>query len=122
MARWGTRAIEKRWRDVAAVGQTRRPGEADDADRHRLHFGPYGTPVFKYGEVVICDMRGQVEIVGLSGGRIPWPVGKRGPAKALVLCGALAKAVRLEATVAVALSGCIRTAATDFRDTQAATC
>jgi hypothetical protein len=30
-------------------------------------------------------MRGQVEIVGLSGGRIPWPVGKRGSAKAIVL-------------------------------------
>jgi hypothetical protein len=49
--------------------------------------------------VVICDVRGQVEIVGLSGGRIAWPVGKRGSAKALVLCGALAKAVQLEAAV-----------------------
>jgi hypothetical protein len=48
-------------------------------DRHRLLFGPYRTPVFKYGDVVICDVRGQVEIVGLSAGRIPWPVGKRGP-------------------------------------------
>ena len=46
-----------------------------DADRHRLLFGPYRTPVFKYGDVVICESRGQVEIVGLSGGRIPWPVG-----------------------------------------------
>jgi hypothetical protein len=43
--------------------------------------------VFRYGDVVICDVRGQVAIVGLSGGRIPWP------ANALVLCGALAKAV-----------------------------
>jgi hypothetical protein len=31
-----------------------------------LLFGPYRTPVFKYGDVVICDVRGQVEIVGLS--------------------------------------------------------
>jgi hypothetical protein len=30
--------------------------------------------VFRYGDVVICDVRDQVEIVGLSGGRIPWPV------------------------------------------------
>jgi hypothetical protein len=44
-----------------------------DAYGHRLLFGPYRTPVFKYGDVVICDMRGQVEIVGLSGGRIPRP-------------------------------------------------
>jgi hypothetical protein len=28
------------------------------ADRHRLLFGPYRTPVFKYGDVVICDVRG----------------------------------------------------------------
>jgi hypothetical protein len=103
----GTRAIEKRWRDVAAVGQTRRPAEADpmpvpDAARHGLLFGPYRTPVFKYGDVVICDARGQVEIVGLSGGRISWSIGTRGRAKALVLCGALAKAVQLEAAVTVA--------------------
>jgi hypothetical protein len=51
--------------------------------------------------VAICDVRGQVESVGLSGGRIPWPVGKRGRAKALVLCGALAKAVHFEAAVPV---------------------
>jgi hypothetical protein len=69
---------------------------------HRLLFGPCRTPVFKYGDVVICDVRGQVEIVGLTGGRIPWPVGKRGSAKALVLCDALAKAVRCEPAVAVA--------------------
>jgi hypothetical protein len=72
------------------------------ADRHRLLFGPYRTPVFKYGDVVICDMRGQFEFVGLSCSRITWPVGKRGAAKALVLCGALAKPVQLEAAVAVA--------------------
>jgi hypothetical protein len=70
----------------------------------RLLFGPYRTPVFKYGDVVICDVRGEVEIVG---GRIPWPVGKRGSAKALVLCGALARAVQLEAAVAVAYWWCV---------------
>jgi hypothetical protein len=31
------------------------------ADRHLLLFGPYRTPVFKYGDVVICEARGQVE-------------------------------------------------------------
>jgi hypothetical protein len=75
------------------MAASRRLGEADpmpvpDADLRRLLFGAYRTPVFKYGDVVICEARGQVEIVGLSGGRIPWPVGKRGSAKALVLCGA----------------------------------
>jgi hypothetical protein len=51
---------------------------------------------------VIRGARGQVEIVGLSGGRIPWPVSKRGRAKPFVQCGALAKAVRLESAIAVA--------------------
>ena len=57
-------------------------------ERCRLLFGPYRAPIFKYGDAVICDVRGQIEVVGLSGGRIPRPVGKRGSAKALVLCGA----------------------------------
>jgi hypothetical protein len=52
--------------------------------------------------VVICDVRGEVEIVGLSGGRIPWLIGKRDQRRALVLCGALADAVRREAAIAVA--------------------
>jgi hypothetical protein len=51
-----------------------------------------------------------VIVCGLSAGRIPWPVGKRavkGPrarARAIVLCGALADAVRRESARAVAFS------------------
>ena len=71
-------------------------------DRLQLLFGDYRTPVFQYGDVVICERAGQVELCGLSSGRIPWPLGRRGKAKALVLCGALAVAVRQEAAVAVA--------------------
>ena len=41
-------------------------------------FGPYRTPVFRFGDVVICEVRGQVELVGLTAGPVPWPVGKRG--------------------------------------------
>ena len=41
-------------------------------------------------------------VVGLSAGPIPWPVGKRGRGKALVLYGDLARAVRRESGVAVA--------------------
>jgi hypothetical protein len=58
-----------------------------NADRHRLHFGPYGTPVFEYGDVVIGEARGQVAIVGLCGGRISGPFGERNEQKWLVLCG-----------------------------------
>jgi hypothetical protein len=56
-----------------------------DADRIRLYFGHYRTPIFKYGDVVICDVRGQVEIVGPSSGPIPWPIGKRGRHKAIAV-------------------------------------
>jgi hypothetical protein len=79
-----------------------------DEDRFRLLFGPYQTPVFKYGDTAFCEVRGEVILCGLTAGRIPWPVGKRavkGPrarARALVLCGALADAVRRESAQAVA--------------------
>jgi hypothetical protein len=74
----------------------------NDADRFRLHFGPYKTPIFKYGDVVICDVRGEVELVGLTGGLIPWPIGKRGRHKAIAVFGALSEAIRRESGVAVA--------------------
>ena len=71
-------------------------------DRLQLLFGPYRTPVFKYGDLVICERAGQVELCGLSSGRIPWSLGRRGSSKAIVLCGALVRAVRQEAACAVA--------------------
>jgi len=45
-------------------------------DRHQLRFGPYRTPRFKYGARVECEVRGEVTIIGLSDGPIPWLVGK----------------------------------------------
>jgi len=71
-----------------------------DADRYQL-IGRYTTPRFRYGKLVMCEMRGEVEIVGLSDSPIPWPIGKRGRHKAIVLCGALVKAVRRESSLAV---------------------
>jgi len=71
-------------------------------ERHTLLFGPYQTPRFRYGSRVMCELRGQVELVGLREGPIPWPVGRRDGRRALVLYGALARAVRQEASLAVA--------------------
>jgi hypothetical protein len=74
-----------------------------DHDRVRLLFGPYRTPRFKYGDVVFCEKRGSVKIVGLTNALIPWPkcrTGKR--SRAIILHGALADAVRREAALAVA--------------------
>src|SRR6476660_1631814 len=71
--------------------------------RHRLRYGPYRTPRFRYGSVVHCEMQGQVEIIGLSNGPIPWPKGRKvgGTAHGFVLYRDLAKAVRNEAGVVV---------------------
>jgi len=71
-----------------------------DADRYPL-IGTYTTPRFRYGARVVCQARGEVEIVGLTDAPIPWPIGKRGRHKAIVLYGALVKAVRRESSLAI---------------------
>ena len=72
-----------------------------DSDRFRL-LGTYRTPRFRYGRTVGCAVRGEVEVVGLHEAPIPWPVGKRGRARSLVVFKDLARAVRRESEVAVA--------------------
>ena len=72
----------------------------NDSDRYRL-LGTYRTPRFRYGDVAFCAVRGAVMLVGLSAGRIPWPVGQRGSAKSLAVFGGLAEAVRRESATAV---------------------
>jgi hypothetical protein len=70
-------------------------------DRFRLP-GSYRAPRFRYGGTVRCAVRGEVEVVGLHEAPIPWPVGKRGRARSLVVFKDLARAVRRESEVAVA--------------------
>jgi len=70
--------------------------------RFKLHFGPYRAPKFRYGAKVFDEVRGEVEIVGLTDGRIPWPIGKKERSKSLVVYKGLAKAVRRESAQAVA--------------------
>jgi hypothetical protein len=69
--------------------------------RHKLHFGPYRTPLFRYGQRVEDERRGLVRIVGVTAGRISWPIGQQGRSKAIVLFKGLARAVRREAAAAV---------------------
>lgn len=71
--------------------------------RLQLRFGPYRTPRFRYGSIVHCEALGQVEIIRLSDGRIPWPKGRKvgGTAHGFVLYRDLAKAVRNEAGLVV---------------------
>jgi hypothetical protein len=68
--------------------------------RYKL-LGKYRAPSFRYGQRVDDERRGDVQIVGLSAGRIPWPIGKRERAKSLVLYRDLARAVRRESVVAI---------------------
>jgi hypothetical protein len=73
-----------------------------EADRAKL-LGTYQTQRFKYGDTATCGIRGPVKVVGLSNGRIQWPKCRSGkPARAIILCGALADAVRTESVRAVA--------------------
>lgn len=73
----------------------------DESKRFGL-LAAYKTPRFKYGQIVVCEMRGEVEIVGLNDGKIPWPIGKKGRAKGLILYRDLVRAVRRESNQAVA--------------------
>src|SRR5262249_8512654 len=98
-----------------ASGGSRRPSPAarsaaedkaapmTDADRIKLHFGPYKSPRFRYGDVVVCEVRGEAVLSGLSSGPVPWPTtrGKRGRLFRVGFAG-LADAVRREAGLAVA--------------------
>lgn len=74
-----------------------------DADRYRL-LGDYETPLFEYGQVVFCERFGEVEIVGLTDAKIPWPIGRRPGARprTIVLLADLVEAVRRESNQAVA--------------------
>src|SRR5262249_41671480 len=52
--------------------------------------GKYATPRFDYGDVVACERRGDVRIVGLSEAPIRWPIGQRipkGRGRSLVVWG-----------------------------------
>src|SRR5476651_580495 len=79
----------------------RYPRTMKQKDRVKLRFGPYRTPRFKYGNVVFCERAGEVTLCGLSSGRIPWPMCRRGKSKAIALVGDLVKAVRQESSVAI---------------------
>jgi hypothetical protein len=71
---------------------------------HRHLLGAYRTPRFKYGSAVMCEVRGEVVITGLTLARIPWPIAKRrgSRGRSLAVYGDLAEAVRRESVAAVA--------------------
>src|SRR5262249_30101140 len=72
-----------------------------DADRFRL-LGKYCMPRVRVGAFVRCLIRGEVEVVGIRDGPIPWPVCKTARRHARIVYAGLARAVRRESAQAVA--------------------
>jgi hypothetical protein len=73
----------------------------DDTERFRS-LGRYRTPRFRYGRKVLCEVRGEVAITGMTDAPIPWPIGKRGRGRhSLVVSKGLAKAIRRESEQAI---------------------
>jgi len=72
-----------------------------DQERFKLLFGPYNPPKTRRGKFLFCERRGTVKVGDYSDGPIPWPV-KWGTRNSLILCGDLARAVRVEAAIAIA--------------------
>jgi hypothetical protein len=105
-------ALEKRRfeRRISASGIAARPvlkqglrrNEGTMKDLAPLRYGLYVTPVVTAGVVVECEVRGLVQIVGLSRGPIRWPIGERDGKGELVVFKGLARAVRQESPPAVA--------------------
>lgn len=73
----------------------------NDVTRYKLLYGPYKTPRFKLGKYVMCLARGRVRIVGITAGRIAWPIGITKRARSLVLYRDLERAVRQESVLAI---------------------
>jgi hypothetical protein len=73
----------------------------DDPDRFRL-LGRCRTPKVRVGRFIRCLIRGEVEVVGLTDGPIPWPLGRTTRRPAIIVYGDLARAIRRESALAVA--------------------
>ena len=75
-----------------------------DSDRFKLRFGPYRTPRYRIGSTVVCEVMGEIIIVGTSDGPIPWPLGRRKGHRgrsSLIVYRGLSTAVGRESNIAV---------------------
>lgn len=74
-----------------------------DAERFKLIGGPYEPPAVRRGDTITCEARGrEVQVGGMSDGRIQWPCALKTGRRSLILCGDLVEAVRRESEQAIA--------------------
>jgi hypothetical protein len=66
-----------------------------------LIHGPYQSPHVSLGDWVSCEIRGLVQVKTFTGAPIPQPI-KRGQGCAIIVCGDLVRALRVESASAVA--------------------
>jgi hypothetical protein len=73
-------------------------------DSIALRFGPYSMPEgVRLGDQIECLFRRrEVLVKAISDAPIQWPLCRRGRKRFVILCGDLVRAVRMEATIAVA--------------------
>ncbi len=106
-----------RWRQTLGILQkpSAKPLEADDdpvslkgsvmetsSELPVLLYGPYRAPHADLGDRLWCEYRqGEVAVETFSSGPIPWPCVRHGHVDCPILCGDLARAVRLESSQAV---------------------
>ncbi len=74
-----------------------------DADRYRLHHGPYAPPSCRVGDKLPCEYRGREVVVGgITEAPIQWPYRKGVGRPSCIVCGDLIRAVQAESEIAVA--------------------
>jgi hypothetical protein len=76
--------------------------KGQDVERTPLLYGPYAAPPCRVGGRLLCERYGESVVAEMSSGRIPWPVCRAPGRPRLILCGDLARAVRVESEAAVA--------------------
>lgn len=73
----------------------------ESPDAPRLLGAPYEPPVVRVGDWLDDAIDGRLQVGGWSAGPIPWPRRKKTGRHSLILCGDLARAVRVESSEAV---------------------
>lgn len=74
-----------------------------DADRYKLHHGPYVPPRCRVGDKLPCEYRGREVVVGgITDAPVQWPYRKGVGRHSCIVCGDLIRAVQTESEIAVA--------------------